>query len=532
LRPNIVFAFADDWGRYASAYRNQPGESTIHELINTPNFDRIANEGTLFLNANVPAPSCTPCRSSILTGRYFWQTGLGAILQGARWDETIPTYPLILEEAGYHIGYTYKVWSPGLTTNAPYGGARTAYESAGTRYNSFSEEVTARPKGQSIQDAKQEILDETKKNFESFLAARKEKQPFCYWWGPTNTHRVWQQGSGKDLWNINPDDLKGRMPDFIPDVHEIREDFADYLGECQAVDAGLGVLLTKLQEIGELDNTIIVVSGDHGIPGFPRAKCNLYQFGTEVSMAVRWPEEISAGRTIDDFVNLMDIAPTFLEVAKVELPKGMTAKSLLPLLKSKTSGQIDPQRDFVVTGRERHNLIDNPGPKDGLPYPTRAIRTKDFLYIHNFEPDRWPAGDPKGLDDPNAEPPETEDLLNSYTVVYPDLDKGPTRSWMIYNRAEPDVAPLFELGFGKRPQEELYDLAKDPHYMINVATDPNYESIRKDHHDRLMKILVEQQDPRIVESPSRFEQPPYAGPVPEDWKIENAKGVESLGTSR
>ena len=110
MRPNIVFAFADDWGRYASAYRPFEGESSINGLIDTPHFDRIASEGTLFLNANVPAPSCTPCRSSILTGRYFWQTGMGAILSGARWDETIPTYPLILEKAGYHIGYTYKVW--------------------------------------------------------------------------------------------------------------------------------------------------------------------------------------------------------------------------------------------------------------------------------------------------------------------------------------------------------------------------------------------------------------------------------------
>ena len=533
MRPNIVFAFADDWGRYASAYRHQPAESTLHELIETPNFDRIANEGTLFLNANVPAPSCTPCRSSILSGRYFWQTGLGAILQGARWDETIPTYPLMLEEAGYHIGYTYKVWSPGLTTNAPYGGARTAYESAGTRYNSFSEEVTARPIDQSIEDAKQEILNETGDNFDSFLAARPDDDtPFCYWWGPTNTHRVWQQGSGKELWNIDPDDLKGRMPNFLPDVHEIREDFADYLGECQAVDAGLGVLIAKLEEIGELDNTIIAVSGDHGIPGFPRAKCNLYQFGTEVSMAVRWPEAISAGRTVDDFVNLMDIAPTFLEAAGVDLPEGMTAKSLMPLLRQEGSGQIEPERDHVVTGRERHNLVDSPRPYEGLPYPTRAIRTKDFLYIHNFEPERWPAGDPMGLDDPTAEPPPADELLNSYTVVYPDLDKGPTRSWMIHNRADPEVAPLFELGFGKRPQEELYDLRSDPHYMTNLAADYAHQKTRKHLHDRLMKILVEHNDPRVTENPNRFEHPPFAGPVSEDWKIENAKGVESLGTSR
>ena len=98
------------------------------------------------------------------------------------------------------------------------------------------------------------------------------------------------------------------MPDFLPDVPEVREDFNDYLGECQAVDAGLGVLIDRLEAAGELDNTMIVVSGDHGILGFPRAKCNLYNLGTEVSMAVRWPKETTAGRRVDDFVNLMDLA--------------------------------------------------------------------------------------------------------------------------------------------------------------------------------------------------------------------------------
>jgi N-sulfoglucosamine sulfohydrolase len=522
MRPNIVFAFADDWGRYASAYRDQPGESTIHELIETPNFDRIADEGTLFLNANVPAPSCTPCRSSILTGRYFWQTGMGAILQGARWDETIPTYPLILEKAGYHIGYTYKVWAPGLSINAPYGGKRTQYESAGRRFNQFSEEVTARSAGQSIEDSKQELLDEVGDNFDNFLADRPKNNdgddtPFCYWWGPTNTHRTWQQGSGKEIWNLDPDDMKGRMPEFLPDVHEIREDFVDYLGECQAFDAGLGVIIERLEAAGELDNTLIVVSGDHGIPGFPRAKCNLYNFGTEVAMAVRWPAVISAGRKVDDFVNLMDLAPTFLETADVEIPEGMIGNSLLPLLKSESSGQVEPERSFVLTGKERHNMIDGAKEGEALPYPTRSIRNKDFLYIHNFEPDRWPAGEPGGLDDPTAEPPPAQKLLDSYTVVYADIDRGPTKSWMIFNRAEPEVAPLFDLAFGKRPQEELYDLRSDSDYMNNLASDPAYEKIREELHDQLMQILHEQNDPRVTESPPRFELPPYAGPNPPEW---------------
>ncbi len=510
MQPNIVFAFADDWGRYASAYRRVEGSRSLNHLIDTPNFDRIAREGALFTNAFVPAPSCTPCRSSILSGQYFWQTGLGAILQGALWDESIPTYPLELEKSGYHIGYTYKVWSPGKAANAPYGADRTRYESAGTNYRRFSHWATEHAGEWGVERAKQVLLDETRDNFNSFLSARPKGKPFCYWWGPTNTHRTWERGSGKALWGLNPDDLKGRLPDFLPDVHEVREDVCDYLGECQAVDAGLGVLIQRLKDIREFDNTLIVVSGDHGIPGFPRAKCNLYDIGCEVALAARWPGNIPAGRTIEDFVNLMDLAPTFLEAAGVDMPNTMTGKSLLSVLKSEQNGLVDPQRTFVVTGRERHVATAREGQ---LPYPQRAIRTGDFLYIHNFAPDRWPMGDPQGLDDPNAEAPSVQDLTWNTRVAYPDLDASPTKAYMIHHRAKKDMRELFEIGFGKRPQEELYDLRVDPHYMNNIADDPEYDPIREELAANLMRTLREQNDPRLVESPCRFERAPYAGPV-------------------
>ena len=510
MQPNIVFAFADDWGRYASAYAAHEAPGSLNELIDTPNFDRIAAEGALFLNALVPAPSCTPCRSSILAGQYFWQTGLGAILQGAVWDESIPTFPLELEaRGGYFIGYQYKVWSPGRTMNAPIGATRTRYQPAGGNFNQFSHWVSAHAREMGIEAAKRALYDETRQNLRAFLAARPDDRPFCYWWGPTNTHRTWERGSGKALWGIEPDDLEGRLPAFLPDVHDIREDAADYLGECLAVDAGLGILCEELAAAGELDNTLLAVSGDHGIPGMPRAKCNLYDIGCEVALAVRWPGRVAPGRVVDDFVNLMDLGPTFCEAGGIGIPATMTAKSLMPVLEAAGSGRIDPARDHVVTGRERHVAFARQG---HLPYPQRSLRTRDFIYIVNFEPDRWPMGDPRGLDDPGIEPPDYESLATNTFVAYADLDASPTKAWMIHHREDLDVEPLYQLAFGKRPREELYDLDEDPHYLHNVAAHPAYANVRGQMEARLLAILEQQSDPRLMEQPCRYEFEPYAGP--------------------
>ncbi len=392
-RPNILFAFADDWGRYAGAYAKIDGPGTISDVTKTPNFDRIADEGVLFRSAFVSAPSCTPCRSALLSGQHFWRTGRSSILQGAIWDGSQPAYPLLLKEAGYHIGETYKVWSPGSPNDAPYGGGKYAYEKAGGRFNQFSQNVTKLlASGVELQAAKDEIYAEVEKNFENFLADRKDGQPFCYWFGPTNVHRKWIKGSGKKLWNIDPDSLKGKMPGFLPDVPEVREDLADYFGEIAAYDHAIGLLRKKLESIGELDNTLIVVSGDHGAPGFPHGKCNLYDFGSSVSLAIRWGK-VSGGRVVDDLISLTDLAPTFLELGHVPVPDRMTGRSLLPLLKSGKSGRVESSRDAVFIGRERH--VES-ARAEYTPYPQRAIRTHDYLYIVNFRPDRWPLGDPIG----------------------------------------------------------------------------------------------------------------------------------------
>src|SRR5688572_7958856 len=212
-KPNIVFAFADDWGRFASAYAKLDGPGGINDVLRTPNFDRVAREGVIFRRAFVSAPSCTPCRSALLSGQHFWRTGRGAILRGAVWDGSNPSYALLLRDSGYHIGETFKVWGPGTPNDAPYGAGKHAYEKAGGRFNQFSENVTAMvAQGKAIEAAKQDLYGEVRANFDAFLADRKAGQPFCYWFGPTEVHRKWIKGSGKKLWGIDPDSLKGKMP--------------------------------------------------------------------------------------------------------------------------------------------------------------------------------------------------------------------------------------------------------------------------------------------------------------------------------
>ncbi|MEQ8787849.1 MAG: sulfatase-like hydrolase/transferase [Pirellulaceae bacterium] len=501
-RPNILFAFADDWGRYASAYAKlEPGGAS--DLVSTPNFDRVASEGVLFTRAYVNAPSCTPCRSSLLSGQYFWRTGMGAILQGATWDATIPSYPLILRDKGYHIGHTYKVWSPGTPADAPYGARPYSYTGHGRRFNSFSQQVSG---AKDIEQAKQALLEEVRGNFRDFLADRKRGQPFCYWFGPTNCHRKWVQGSGRKLWGIDPDKLERKLPPFLPDVPIVREDVADYLGEVQAFDAGLGVLLEELEKTGELDNTLIVVSGDHGIPGMPRGKCNLYDYGVGVPLAIRWGDRIPAGRVVSDFVNLPDLCPTFLDAAGETPPEGMTGRSLMGVLSSEKSGRVDPARDYVVVGRERHVAKAR---TDDLPYPQRAIRTDDFLYIRNFKPDRWPMGTASGYGEPAGELPPYEELKEKTFGAFGDLDASPTKAWIIEHRDDPGMAKYFDFAFGRRPGEELYDLRSDPHQMRNVAEDPVYADAKAKLSSRLMKVLRETGDPRLNDD--AFDRPPYTG---------------------
>ncbi len=440
-RPNILFCIADDWGWPDASIVGMP-------VIKTPTFDRVAREGVMFENAFVSAPSCTPSRGAILTGQWHWRLEEGANL----WS-TLPAkfdvYPDMLESSGYHVGYTRKGWAPGFI------------EPGGRKRN---------PAGRSY------------RNFDAFMKNRDKTKPFCFWFGSHDPHRAYKWKSGVES-GMKIEDV--RVPGPLPDSETVRTDVCDYYWEVQRFDREVGELIKVLQDAGELDHTMVVMTGDNGMP-FPRCKSNLYDRGTNVPLAVRWPQRIPGGRVVDDFVSLSDLAPTFLEVAGLEPTEMMTAKSFLNVLLSDKSGQVDPERTRVFTGMERHT-----GSRPGRAgYPMRAIRTHEYLYIHNFKSDRWPASNPE---------------------VYRDIDNSPTKTYMMEHRNGPAVKRLFELAFGKRPTEELYDLKKDPNQLENVAGRPEYAEVRDKLRTELMTKLKASGDPRALGNGDVFDAYPYYG---------------------
>ncbi len=450
-QPNILFAVADDWSwPHASAYGDP--------VVQTPTFDRIAAEGVLFTNAFAAAPSCSASRAAILTGQDIWRLQQGANLWGTL-PASYATYPDLLRQSGYHIGSTEKGWSPGNVA-----ASGRAENPAGTAYPDFN----------------------------AFLSARPPGAPFCFWLGSHNPHRPYVQGSGVAA-GLDPNAVV--LPGSLPGFSVVRSDFCDYLLEVQAFDNEVDAVITALEAAGELDNTIVVITSDNGLP-FPRGKTNLYDTGTRVPLAVRWADGMSGGRTVTDFVNLRDIALTFLEAAGVTAPPAMTGSSFLSVLTSGGSGRVDPTRDRVFTGRERHLPLSKCRPHG---FPIRALRTDNFLFVSNLQPTRRPAGVGIGAWSYNGRP-------------YADIDPSPTKDFLMWNAEVPVVRPYFQLGFGMRPAEELYDLQSDPEQLMNVASDPTYSGQLNQLRSELWAELTASGDPRTGPGPWAFDSYRFLSP--------------------
>jgi N-sulfoglucosamine sulfohydrolase len=455
-RPNILFFIADDWGRnHASCF----GAKWIH----TPAIDRVAREGVVFSNCFTSNPKCCPSRASILTGRNTWQLK-EAVNHFTVFPNEFAVYPDVLESAGYFVGLTGKGWGPG------------DYQSTGWKRNPAGTEFqsrTLKPPYSGISNR------DYAGNFEDFLAQRPAGKPFCFWMGTQEPHRAYEQGSGmragKKLEDVT-------VPGYWPDHRTVRSDLLDYALEVEWVDRHLGLALQKLEQIGELDNTLIVVTSDHGMP-FPRVKGQIYEDAFHIPLLVRWGSRVKAGRTVEDFINFRDLAPTFCEAAAVPAAPTMTGKSFLNVLLSEGSGIVDASRDVVLTGKERHDL----GRPNDWGYPVRAIRTREFLYIRNYHPERWPAGNPE--------------------TGYRNVDASPTKELLLSQFDD-----YYRLSFGKRPAEELYRVSEDPECLHNLVNDLAYAQTKRELQERMYRMLREEGDPRALGQEEYFETIRYTGP--------------------
>jgi len=441
-RPNVLFVIADDWGwPHAGVYGDQ--------VVKTPHFDRLAQDGMLFQRAYCMTPSCTPSRGAILTGQATHRLEDG----GNLWSflpKKFATYPDLLENAGYTIGLTGKGWGPGSIKDAG---------------------RTRNPAGPSF------------KTFAEFLKTVPADKPFCYWYGSSDPHRPYEAGSGKAA-GLKPEAVK--VPPFFPDTPEVRSDILDYYFEVQRFDQQLGDLLKQLDAAGRAKNTLVIVTSDNGMP-FPRCKANLHDSGTHMPLAIRWPAKVKPGRTTEAFVSLADVAPTVLEAAGLKPGPEMTAQSLLPLL---TTDAKPAGRDRVFVERERHANVR----KGDLSYPARAVRTQKYLYIRNLRPDRWPAGDPE-----------------TYYSVGPfgDIDGGPTKEVVLKMRD----SQFFKLACEKRPAEELYECEKDPYQLNNVADKAEFVDIKAKLRAALDQWMTDTADPRAGKDggDDRWDKYPFFG---------------------
>ena len=460
-RPNILVCVADD----AS---HKSFEAYGDTFIATPAIDKLAREGVVFQNAYNGNPKCAPARACLVTGMFSWQ-----LKEAANHWPAFPAeyafYPHILMEKGYHVGFTGKGWGPGLYT--------TQYNPAGPDYNSLK----LKPPYTGISNINYAG------NFGAFLSEVEDGQPFCFWLGTKEPHRVYEEGSWKTARRNLQDAV---LPGFYPDNAVIRGDLLDYALEVEWYDRHVGLAVRLLEEKGLLDNTIIIVTSDHGMP-FPRVKGQVYEEGVHVPFIVYWKGKVAPGRVVSDFISFADVAPTLMQAAGYALHPQMTGKSFLSQLLSPDSGRLDASRDHVLLGKERHDT--GRANEDGvdLGYPARAIRTDEYFYVHNFKPERWPVGNPE--------------------FGWRNCDDSPTKTFLTQIDPETTDYRYYIMSFGKRPPDELYRIREDPDCLQNLAESPFYQDIRLRLYQQMVAELTKQGDPRMSGNGDVFDRYPYMG---------------------
>jgi N-sulfoglucosamine sulfohydrolase len=407
-RPNMILIIADDmnWDD-SGAYG--------HPTIRTPNIDKLAQQGMLFTQAFLTTSSCSPSRTSIITGKYPHNTDAEQL----HWP--LPEGHLTFVEALKNAGY----WT-GLAGKYHLGDAVRSH------FNSILEVGTAG--FQLGADGKQQKMEGDGSGCESWvnlLNSRAHDQPFFLWLAAVDPHRPYEENILDDPHAI--EDVI--VPPYFPDNDEVRNDLALYYDEISRMDGYIGQVIAELDTQGISKNTFILFISDNGRP-FPRDKTTLYEGGIKTPWIVRWPEKLLGGLKNQELVSSIDIAPTFLKLAGIPIPEDFEGFDFSPLLHNKTASI----RDEIYAEDHWHDYEDY----------TRAIRTQKFKYIKNYY----------------------TDLPNTPSA---DAFRSPTYQSMLKlnkeNKLNNAQLRCFEI---PRPQEELYDIVNDPFELENLASSSEF----------------------------------------------------------
>jgi len=477
-RPNILFAISDDQSFPHTSFAGS-------KFVNTPAFDRIASEGVYFTNCYAGSPGCAPSRSSLVTGRHHWQNEQSG-QHASSWLKKYVPFVDELAANGYAIGRTTKGVGPFQYARDENDSLWRVEDASGPAYD-----VMTYNKTNDERFASGINKNNYAENFKYFMDSIRGDKPFFYWYGGKEPHLKYEKGS----WQRRGKKLEdAEVPGFLPDNDVVRGDLLDYAVEIEWFDLHLQRMLEYLEEIGELEQTIVIVTSDNGMP-FPRAKANCYDYGMHVPLAIRYPKEIQGGQINETLVSFIDMAPTIMEVTQTKPGSMMpiTGTSIWELL---TNGKMHMGR-VVFSGRERHSSSRylNWG------YPQRSIRKGDYLYIWNIIPGRWPAGAPQGIN------PETGQLNPLYDLVededkiganvFSDIGPTPTKRFLIKNHSDKEVSAYFHLAVDKRREFELFNVKKDMDCLSNLSGAPEFAEVESSLQQILFDELRRTQDPRM-----------------------------------
>lgn len=435
-KPNILFIHMEDMGVQIPAY----GDTTVA----TPNLDRLAAEGIVFERAHVTAATCAASRGTLFSGLYPHQNGIMAFVQqhGFHYREGIPTFVRDLKRAGYATGITYKdgVDSARYTTRP------VPFDFHPKYTENWLTGLTGKnaPKSKDLPALASFSVD----NFKYFLENLNDSQPFYFQAQTPDTHHVWDRShfirQGDPGWPYPEVDLRrvttvpGWGDSFKP-RGALKEIIAEYYGAIQRVDWYVGQILTLLGEYGHADDTLVIFSADHGPSHLLRGKATAGENGLRVPFIVRWPGHVKEpGSRSDALVSFVDLYPTFVDAAGLDIPEHLPGYSILPVLKGNPSPRRHLYSAFVAHTTGLHQY-----------WPTRSVTDGRWKLTHHV------FGDGK-----RARYPDGNKAVFSLNK---QLEELPANSLARRLAKRCEVPPAFEL-YDLRPVMGCYGgAAKTPH---------------------------------------------------------------------